>query len=232
MSDPQATQNLLLASLPIEELQRLSAHLSPLPLELGVVLVEPGETAQQVYFVQEGMLSYVISTKEGASVEVGVIGREGVGAADVVLANRPSPFQIMVQAVGSAQVMASDDFRSQVLCGGGLYEGAMQQILELAHHGAQNALCNYEHNAEERLCRWLLMVQDRVGSDELALRDSFLEMMLGSRHSGVNLTLSILKRAGLIAFGPDRIHIVNRKALEAAACGCYQALRASEVRAL
>jgi len=221
----QSSRNRLLASLPPEEFERVSAHLSPYSLQMGNVLHEPGQKVEQVFFVEEGMLSYVLYPAVGLGVEVGVVGSEGVGGAGAVLAQQATSIQIMVQSRGTAQVMPAEAFSAEVRRGEALHQSVQRHLHEMSMMAARNALCNRQHTTEERLSRWLLMVNDRVPRSHLELKGSFLSLMLGSRESGVFIAASILKKSGLIDFDESSVTITNRKGLESAACDCYEPLR-------
>ena len=81
--------------------------------------------------------------------------------------------------------------------------------------------CNVKHAMEARLCRWLLMVHDRVDGDTLDLTHEFLSQMVGTRRASITVAAQTLQMAGLIKYQHGHITIVDREGLEEVACECY-----------
>jgi CRP-like cAMP-binding protein len=90
---------------------------------------------------------------------------------------------------------------------------------------AQIAACNRLHEIEQRLARWLLMCQDRVGSEILPVTHEFLAQMLGTGRPSVSLAAGILQKAGFIENHRGAVKIVKRTELESAACECYKVIQ-------
>jgi len=91
----------------------------------------------------------------------------------------------------------------------------------LFNHVAQSAACNQSHTLQQRYCRWMLMTQDRMQSDEFFLTQEVLAEMLGVQRTGLSAAAVALQRAGLIAYRRGVVTILDRAALRRRACECY-----------
>ena len=222
--------NRLLASLPSEELKALHPHMEQVSLSHGQRLILPHEPIPFVYFPLNSLLSLVTVMEDGSTVEAGSIGREGMAGLPILLDAGTTPSQTLTQIPGQAVRVKAQIIKEAFDAG-----GALQKILHRYIHttiviGSQTAACNRLHQIEARLCRWLLMSSDGVGSEELFLTQEFLSTMLGVRRAGVSEAASQLQGKGLIRYQRGRIQIVDRKSLETAACECYGVVRAEYER--
>ena len=217
--------NAILAGLPDCEYERIAPQLRPLRLNPGEILLCPGAVVNRVYFVDSGIISCVLTSNEGADVEVGLVGHEGAASALGGLVGGKSLTQIMAQSSGSARFLTAEQLRIEFAHGGVFQQRLLKHINSFTDQTSQVALCNRLHSVEERLARWLLMVQDRVENDQLKLTQEFMANMLGSRRAGVTIAAGILKKAGLVDYTRGEITILDREGLENAACECYDILR-------
>ena len=186
---------------------------------------DDGAVIEYVYFPTQGIISSTAVLAHGILVEVGVIGPEGFAGTPLLLGAERSRRRTFVQVPGEALRMRSADFRELCLEHPEMRERLLRYTHSVLSQAEQIAACNRLHETEERLARWLLMVQDRLASDELPLTHEFLAMMLGTRRASVTLAAGILQRAGIIRYTRGHIHILNRPLLEGAACECYQHTR-------
>jgi CRP-like cAMP-binding protein len=199
-------------------------------LSHGQRLILPHEPIGFVYFPLNSLLSLVTVMEDGSTVEAGSIGREGMAGLPILLDAGTTPSQTLTQIPGQAVRVKAQIIKEAFDAG-----GALQKILHRYIHttiviGSQTAACNRLHQIEARLCRWLLMSSDGVGSEELFLTQEFLSTMLGVRRAGVSEAASQLQGKGLIRYQRGRIQIVDRKSLETAACECYGVVRAEYER--
>lgn len=230
--DYQVPSNRLLAALPIQEYQRLIPHLELVSLPLNTVLYEAGEPIQYVYFPNRAMISLVAITLKGQMVEIGLIGNEGVVGLPVFLGGRTSIGRVFVQVEDSSMRMKADVLKAEFARGGPLQSLLLLYTQAFLTQASQGAVCNCLHNLRQRLARWLLSVQDRMRSDELLLTQEFISEMLGSRRSSVSEAAVSLQKAGIIRYRRGRISILNRAALEAIACECYEVIKTEYHRLL
>ena len=223
-------RNLLLAALPSAELERLLPSLESVPLEDGMPIHEPHEPITRVYFPTNGIISLVSEMAEG-TVEVGTIGREGMTGLPLVLGATTMPSRAFVQVPGHAFCMRDADLVA-AMRGSATFERLLfRSVLALYDQTAQHAACNRLHTLEERCARWLLMTHDRVDGDVLLLKQQFLAEMLGVHRPAVTIAAGALQKAGVIRYSRGKVTVLDRDALERAACTCYTiiARRAAEL---
>lgn len=222
-SNPQgkSVTNKILLAIPDEEYHLLRPHVEFVSLPHHRSLHEPNARLEFLYFPNRGLLSLVVSTEEGRTVEVGIVGNEGLAGTPSVAGLRSSPLREVVQISGDGfrvkakalEIVLKSTPQLQKM----LYRYAILQGLQVA----QTAACNRLHNVEQRLARWLLMTQDRVDAGLLPITHDFLATMLGTDRPTVSLAAALLQRKRVIRYIHGAVRILNRKRLEAAACECY-----------
>ena len=218
-----APSNRLLASLPHRECGRLLAVCDPVELELGVVLVEPDERIRDVYFPTDSFISLSIPVDGKNPLEVAMVGNEGMVGAPLILGVNRSELRAMVQGAGPALRMNARTFTRE-LGASAVMRVALHRYLQVRMaQFAQAAACTRFHLIEGRLVRWLLMTQDRAHHNEFHATHEVLARMLGVRRVGVTRAANALQKRKLIRYHRGEVTILNRAAMEAASCGCYQA---------
>lgn len=222
-----AFENRILASLPRDEFERLRPRLERVRLTLGQILYGAGDTVRHVYFPSGGMTSLLSTTPGGASIEVGMIGREGMIGLPAVLRLNTSPYTVMVQFASSAARVRAEVVREEFDRGGRLQDLALRYAHTLLTQVSQSAACNRFHTLEERLSRWLLTSRDRSQGETINLTQEFLSYMLGVPRTSVTGVAANLQRAGLITYKRGKIHILDRPRLETASCECYEVISES-----
>ena len=215
--------NLLLASLPRKESQNFLAHCEPVELVSSEILGEPGEKVHNVYFPIDCFISLVGPIDSQTSMEVGMVGNEGMIGLSLALGVKFSLLRFLVQGAGTALRMDADQFLQ-------IYEKSftLQQKLKAYAYVRMNQLsqtagCNRFHVVHARLARWILMTQDCAHSNEFNITHEFLSYMLGVRRSGITESAGMLQKKKLISYSHGHLKILDRSGLEATACGCYQA---------
>lgn len=215
--------NLLLAALPRHERQRLGQYLELLDLEPPDILIEPNKPITETYFPLDCVTSTVQELSDGSTVEVGLMGIEGFVGVQFWLGSPDTPTRTLIQVAGRAYRMSAADFKREVmdadsvldrLCGG--YTHAFLVMT------SQTAACNRLHTVDERLCRWLKMVHDRVRRDTFTMRQEFIAQMLGVHRPAVSIAANVLQNAGLIQYSRGQMEILNAEGLEDGACECYE----------
>jgi len=217
--------NRVLASIPAEEYRRLEAALEPVTLDFGDVIYEPGKSIRYVYFPLTCLISLLTAVDRKRTLEVGMVGNEGMAGMPFILGIGISGVRAIVQGAGDALRMPAAAFRIEFDRNPALKDALYRYTYALMAQISQTAACNRFHDGEERLARWLLMTRDRVGSDSFALTHEFLAHMLGLRREGVTEAASALKRRGLIDYTRGKIHILDGKGLKGSSCTCYQIVR-------
>jgi CRP-like cAMP-binding protein len=218
-------KNRLLAALPRDDYDRLGPHLEKVSLPLKEILYESNGPIPHVFFPLNGVVSLVIIMEGDFTLEVGTIGNEGMVGTPVFLGSESSPTRAISQVPGEALRMETKVFQEEMKRGGPL-NGLVQRYTQaMINQISQSTVCNHRHSVEKRMCRWLLMSHDRVGTDEFPLTQEFLSQMLGVRRPTVSAVAGILQKAGLLTYHRGRMIILDRKGLEAASCECYQVVR-------
>jgi CRP-like cAMP-binding protein len=218
-------KNRVLASLPACELEHLTPHLIPVTLEVSKTLLNAGEVITQAYFLEDGLASIVVSMTNGDSVEVGVVGREGMSGLPILFGTLSVPTHTFMQISGAGFRISSDRLRDEYAKPGTLRTSLQNYLQTHLVQTSQAAACNRLHEAEQRLAKWLLICCDRTGSHRLTLTHEFMAQMLGTRRPTVTLAAGILHRAGLIEYSRGHVTILDPDGLEKAACECYRAVR-------
>lgn len=213
--------NRLLASLPEDELQRLLPHFEPVSLTHGEHVIMPDVPIDHNYFPLNALLSLVTTMEDGASVESGVVGREGMSGIPVLLDAKQTTMPTFTQVPGEALKI-----KAEIIKAGYDERGPLHTLLNRYMHtvvvmGSYSTACNAVHKIEPRMAKWLLMSSDGVGSDEFNLTHEFLAVMLGVRRASVSEIASTLRKDGLIDYTRGQIKITDRSGLEATSCECY-----------
>lgn len=218
-------KNVILLSLPDNEFKLLRPHLEPTALPQYMILEEAGEKIQTAYFLNDGMTSLVASASDGRSVEVGLVGREGMVGMPVTVGMKTGSFRAIMQIAGAGLRVQSMILEQALLAAPQLRDDLSRYAMVRGMQTAQLVACNRLHDIDQRLARWLLMCQDRVDAPELCLTHEFLAQMLGSGRPSVTLAAGTLETAGIIENHRGTVRILNRKNLEDAACECYRVIQ-------
>ncbi len=213
--------NKLLTGLPSKDRERLISSGENIMLVLGEVLCKVGEPIQHVYFPTESFISLVMPLDNRTSLEVGLIGNEGMYGIPLMLGVNIAPFHSLVQGAGLALRIERTSFMDVLSRSRALERQLKMYVYVLMRQLGQTAACNRFHVVEERLARWLLMTRDRAHSSEFFITQEFLAQMLGVRRVGVTKAAGSLQRMGLISYSRGSMTIHDSEGLEVAACSCY-----------
>jgi CRP-like cAMP-binding protein len=213
--------NSILLSIPDDEFEQVRPHLQFLVLASHRTLHEPNRKLEFAYFLNSGMISLVVTTREGESVEAGVVGSEGFAPIPLAAGIKRIPHRSVIQVAGEGFRITVEALE-EVLQSSPQFQKLLHRYA--AVHGmqvAQTAGCNRLHNLEQRLSRWLLLIQDRVESGMLRITHDFLATMLGTDRPSVSLAAGSLQRKRIIEYTHGSVKVLNRKKLEKSACECY-----------
>jgi CRP-like cAMP-binding protein len=229
LQSPHST-NLLLASLPPENMAALVPHLRVVQLPQETVLFEAGDTIKAIYFPHTGIVSIVVDLASGETIETAMIGRDSLVGGSAALDDEIALNRAVVQVAGVASVVDVGTFR-------GIAQQSHTFHATLARHrqfilaqAQQSAACNAAHTLEARLSRWLLRCRGLLGSDDIPLTQEFLAEMLGARRTSVTLVASALKQAGFIQYRRGHIRVIDLEGLRDSACECYETNKAQGKR--
>jgi CRP-like cAMP-binding protein len=217
-------KNRILRQLSADELKSVQPWLTPMDLRPSVVLHEPGEPIERVYFPLSGMISLLAVMQSGQAIETGIVGADGMLGGGAAI-NGHLFGQMTVQMEGSALTMPKAQFVEAYLKHPRLRNLVDRYQAILLVQAQQNGACHALHSVRSRLCRWLLQSQDMIGSDTFTLTQEFLSHMLGVRRNTVSVEAHAVQEAGLIRYTRGHIKILNRDGLEDCACECYSVIR-------
>ena len=229
---PDPRQNHLLAALSEEVRQRVFAHLELTPLPLGNVVFESGDTVRHAYFPIDAIVSLLYVLESGASAEISVVGNEGVVGVAMFMGGESTPSRAIVQSGGHAYRIAGPRLKEEFNRHGELHQLLLRYMQSLIAQMAQTAVCNRHHSIEQQLCRWLLLSLDRVLGNELRMTQELIANMLGVRREGVTDAAGKLQKLGVIDYYRGRITVLDRPALEALSCECYEVVKKEADRLL
>ncbi|MBA3716074.1 MAG: Crp/Fnr family transcriptional regulator [Pyrinomonadaceae bacterium] len=189
------------------------------------VLYQAAERIRYVYFPIDAVISLVSVMENGASVEVGAVGHEGMLGVPLLLGYDTADTQARTQIAGAALRMRSEMFRAEVHQSEKFKASLLRYAHGLLTQVAQTAACNRLHSVSGRLARWLLIAADRAERNDLPFTHEFIAQMLGVRRAGITVAAGMLSDAGMIGYTRGHIHILDRRGLEASACECYEVVR-------
>ncbi len=223
-TETKRSTNRLLAALPDKDYEHCSKKFERVELKYGATLYKTGATIKHVYFPESGIVSLLSAVEEQTTLEVGIVGSEGMLGLPVFLGVSTSNNLALVQGEGVALRMTAADFISECVSG-----KEMTRILKLFTYSlmtqtAQSAACNRFHHIDARMARWLLMTHDRMRSGEFQITQDFLSNMVGVRREAVNKAARIFHDNGLISYSRGKLTILDLKGLKAIACDCYKVI--------
>ncbi|HEV8659026.1 MAG TPA: Crp/Fnr family transcriptional regulator [Thermoanaerobaculia bacterium] len=216
--------NLLLSQLAVHERNAVHRGAETVPLEAGELLVHSGRRSDFVFFPTNSVASVVRTLRGGMSIELALIGNEGMVGLDVFTDAKASLDDVVVQSPGWAYRLPADDLRRQFNRSGGLQKYLLLFADALLNQIAQTAVCSRYHAPEARLARWLLMIRDRTSVDEILATPAAMRAMLAIAPERVAECVARLVAARAIVLRQETITIVDREGLEVRACECYETL--------
>lgn len=220
-----ALMNHLLAALPADEFSRLKPSLEPVSLALGDVIYESGEQLQHIYFPTTAIISLLYIMENGSTAEIGMSGNDGLVGIALYMGGSTTPSRAVVQSAGNAFRLASRALTHEFSQGGIFQKILLRYTQSLMTQISQTAVCNRLHSVEQQLCRWLLINHDLLQSNKLIMTHDLIANMLGVRREGVSIAAGHLQEKALIRYVRGTITMLDRDALERAACECYRVVK-------
>ena len=224
MTKRRVLTNGILQRLPRKEFKAIFPRLEAVHLPLRSILNDSAKPIAYCYFISSGLASILTVLASGKIVEVGLTGAEGFVGLPLLAGLKTSANRVIVQVAGSAFRISAADMTAALIASPVLRRRLSQFGLDVAVQSSQIAACNRLHHANQRLARWLLMSQDRLGGNHIRLTQEFLAHMLGMRRASVSVALGFLQKERLIAFIRGAVFIQDRSGLEVAACECYASI--------
>jgi CRP-like cAMP-binding protein len=221
-ADPR--QNRLLAAMSADVWERLQPQLEFVDMPLGAVLYESGEVMSHVFFPATSIVSKIFVTKNGATAEIAMVGREGMIGVAQLLGGQSAPDRAVVQIAGYGFRLRSSVLTRELGELSPLARTLLRYTQALLVQTSQIAVCNRHHSIEQQLCRWLLLSLDRLHSNDIAITHELIASMLGVRRQGVSAAARGLLEAGVIGYRQGRITVLDRNKLEQRCCECYSVI--------
>jgi CRP-like cAMP-binding protein len=214
--------NQLLRALSASDYTLVMPQLTRVALSVGEVLSKPHARSRHVYFPETAVLSLIIVMDDGSAVEAATVGNEGMAGLSAFLGDGAMSTQCLAQIAGDAQRIPAAALAKAIVDSPALDALLRRYAQAFINQVAQSVACNRLHTIDQRCARWLLMTHDRVGGgDAFDLTQEFLSYMLGVRREGVSAASRSLQHLGVIRYRRGHISILDRPALERAACECY-----------
>jgi CRP-like cAMP-binding protein len=224
------SRNHILATLPPEEFKRLMPGLELVTFRLNETVFEAGEPARYVYFPQDSVICLVATMDDGRTVQVSMIGAEGIAGIQAILGAGIYWHTAIAQIPGCCLRLELEAFKAEFRLGTALQDRTLSHLSSLLLQASQTAACNRLHHLKERLARFLLMIHDRVQRDEFPMTHETISHMLGTPRSEVSIAADALRRSGIIAYQRGKVILLSRSELESACCECYPVLRDESLR--
>ncbi len=216
----------LLSSFPDAEYDRIAPLLEQRELRQGQVLLTQGDAIDAVYFPESCVTSTVVTAPDGTTIEVGLMGYEGLVGLSLLMGAVRSNTTVVVQIPGTANCMSAVDFMEHIVRPHGeSYTLLLRYIDVFMAMVAQTAACNSLHTIDQRLARWILMTHDRVRRADMPLTQEFIAYMLGVRRASVSIAAASLQSLSLIQYSRGHIKVLDRERLEEQSCPCYEIVR-------
>ena len=217
--------NQILAALTAPERERLFPRLERVPMRLGEVLYEAGARIGHAWFPSNCILSLMSILQNGSSTEIALVGNEGMLGVALFMGGEIALSRAVVQSAGFAFRLDAAALNDEFNRAGTLQRLLLRYTQALLTQMAQTAACNRHHAVDQQLCRWLLLMLDRLPTNEVAMTQDLIAKMLGVRREGVTEAAGNLQRAGLIRYLRGRISVLDRPGLEARVCECYSVVK-------
>ena len=225
-------QNALLAALPAEDCERLVADLELVPLELGQVLYESGQTMSHAYFPLDCIVSLLYVMKSGDSAEIAVVGNEGMIGIALFMGGESTMSRAIVQNAGHGYRLKAQVLKDEFHAGGAFSRLLLMFASALITQMVQTAACNRHHSIDQQLCRWMLLSLDRLPSERISMTGKLIGNMLGMSTANVTKATAVLQKAGLIHYNDGEITVLDRASVEKRSCECYAVVKKESDRLL
>jgi CRP-like cAMP-binding protein len=220
-----AIRNDLLRALLNSEYRHLSSKLEQVDLKLGDVVYKADQRIDHVYFPETAVVAMIDTLDDGSTVEVGIIGHEGMVGINIFLGCMVTPDKATVQIAGSAMRMKTSDLRKELRFGSPLQRLLLRYTQVLLAVISQSVACSQHHALQQRLARWLLTMHDHAESNEFVMSQESIAGMLGVQRVGVTRAARELQTAGLMTYSRARIRILDETGLKKESCECYGFMR-------
>jgi CRP-like cAMP-binding protein len=225
-------RNALLSGLPSAERARFSDTLELVPLKLGQVLYESGQTMTHAYFPTDSVISLLYVMRNGESAEIAIVGNEGMIGIALFMGGDSTMSRAIVQNAGHAYRLKAQVLKDEFQRGNALSRALLMFGSALITQMVQTAACNRHHTVDQQLCRWMLLSLDRLPTGQISMTAQLIGNMLGLGAAEVTTATDILSKAGLIRYADGEITVLDRPGVELRSCECYGVVKKESDRLL
>jgi CRP-like cAMP-binding protein len=225
-------RNALLAGLPSAERARFSKDLELVPLTLGQVLYESGQTMSHAYFPTDCVISLLYVMKNGESAEIAIVGNEGMIGIALFMGGDSTMSRAIVQNAGHAYRLKAQVLKDEFQRGDAFSRALLMFGSALITQMVQTAACNRHHTVDQQLCRWMLLSLDRLPTGQISMTAKLIGNMLGLKTAQVSTATDVLSEAGLIQYDDGEIAVLDRGGVERRSCECYGVVKKESDRLL
>lgn len=225
-------QNALLGALPAADLERLIPDLELVPLLLGQVLYDTGQTMSHAYFPLDCIVSILYVMENGDSAEIAIIGNEGIVGVPLFMGGESTQSRAIVQNAGHAYRLKAQTLKYEFSSAGSLQRLLLLFASALMTQMVQTAACNRHHSVDQQLCRWMLLSLDRLPSNQISMTQKLIGNMLGLSGDDVTVAAGVLQKAKLIHYDQGQITVLDRSGVEKRSCECYGVVKTESDRLL
>ena len=218
-------RNRILGALPDEEFGRIASHLNYVTFEIDEIIYLSDDPIEYVYLLESGLVSLLSTTESGSTIEVAMLGQEGLVGLPVILKNRVIPYEVKVRLRSEAFKIKAEIFQGEFDKGQVLHEFVLRYLNVMITQISQSSICNRFHTIEQTLSRWLLTVHDHVNANTFNLTQQVIAQALGVPRTGVTVAAGTLQTGGAIRYSRGKIVILDRVRLESHSCECYRIMR-------
>ena len=218
---PAFGQNQILDALPLAERERLFPHLKLVPMPLGMVLYESGDSLNHIYFPTDSIVSLMSVLRDGASAEIAIVSNDGAIGLALFMGGETTTNRAIVQSADCAFRLSGARLKEEFGRHGDMLQILLRYTQALITQMAQTAVCNRHHSVDQQLRRWLLLSLDRLTSNRLTMTQELIANMLGVRREGVTEAAGRLQKLGVITYSRGNIEVLDRPQLERLSCECY-----------
>jgi CRP-like cAMP-binding protein len=219
-------KNPLLAEIIAAEPDYLLPRLQFDDLPFNQTIYDEGDQIGFVYFPIDSLISSLAILEDGTTVEVSMIGRDAMTGTSVVLGTGTNQYWTRMCVGGTVAKLDSEALSNVFSNNERIMKTILQNCASLVTQISQRSVCNVRHSVMERFCCWLLMVQDRIGSQNLQLTQELIASRLGARRAGITVAACELHERNAIEYKRGSLHIKDRSIVQQQTCECYSVLKA------
>ncbi len=218
-------ENKILALLPEKDYLRLLPDLKLVDMPRGWIISESGDHVNFLHFPVSGIVSLIYALENGETSETALVGKEGMVGISIFMGGESMCTSTEVQTPGKAFRLTRSVMKREFDLGGKLHDLSLLFTQSLINQTSQAAVCNQHHTVTERICRWLLMSVDRMGSKELTMTQENISRLLGIRRESVTQTMGMLEEESLVERSRGKIKVVSITKLKKRVCECYDVVK-------